>query len=118
MDHSAGDTIKIGIIGGSGLDDPKLLKDEEELHMPTQYGNPSSPLKEGKIHGVDVVLLSRHGKTHTLPPSQVNYRANIFALKEAGCTHILATTACGSLREQIQRGDFVVLDQFIDWRII
>jgi len=108
-------SIKIGIIGGSGLDDPKLLKDEEELHMPTQYGNPSSPLKEGKIHGVDVVLLSRHGKTHTLPPSQVNYRANIFALKEAGCTHILATTACGSLREQIQRGDFVVLDQFIDF---
>jgi 5'-methylthioadenosine phosphorylase len=62
-----------------------------------------------------VVILSRHGKDHTIPPSQVNNRANIYALKNIGCTHILATTACGSLREEIHRGDIVIPDQFIDF---
>jgi 5'-methylthioadenosine phosphorylase len=64
---------------------------------------------------VEVVLLARHGRAHTLPPSHVNYRANIQALKDAGCTHILATTAVGSLREEIGRGDLVIVDQFIDF---
>lgn len=106
---------KIGIIGGSGLDDPKILKTAGEIKTTTPYGEPSSPLTVGAIGGIQVVMLARHGREHTIPPTQVNYRANIQALKEQGCTHVLATTACGSLREEIRRGDFVVLDQFIDF---
>ncbi|MFW9900056.1 MAG: S-methyl-5'-thioadenosine phosphorylase [Candidatus Thorarchaeota archaeon] len=107
--------VKVGIIGGSGLDNPNILMDVREIEVDTQYGKPTSSLKLGKISDVDVVLLARHGREHTIPPTQVNYRANIQALKDQGCTHILATTACGSLREQIGRGDFVILDQFIDF---
>lgn len=107
--------IKIGLIGGSGLDNPDLLKDAQDLEVTTEYGQPSSPLKIGKINNIDVVLLARHGREHIFPPTQVNYRANIQALKNQGCTHILATTACGSLREDIQRGDLVIVDQFIDF---
>ena len=106
---------KVGIIGGSGLDDPKILKDAKEVAAETLYGKPSSSLSVGRVEGVEVVILARHGRRHTIPPTQVNYRANIRALKEQGCTHILATTACGSLRQEIVRGDFVVLDQFIDF---
>jgi 5'-methylthioadenosine phosphorylase len=107
--------VKIGIIGGSGLNNPDILQNASDYEVNTLYGRPSSPLKQGKIKDVDVVLLARHGRAHTIPPSQVNYRANIHALKTAGCTHILATTACGSLREEIGRGDLVILDQFIDY---
>jgi len=107
--------MKIGIIGGSGLDDPDIISEAEDIEMETPFGKPSSCLKTGKINGVEVVLLARHGRKHEIPPTQVNYRANIWALKEAGCTQILATTACGSLREEIGRGDFVILDQFIDF---
>lgn len=107
--------VKIGIIGGSGLDNPDILKDFKELEVSTPFGRPSSQLKEGKINNINVVLLARHGVNHTIPPTQVNYRANIYALKEAGCTHIIATTACGSLREEIERGDLIILDQFIDF---
>lgn len=106
---------KIGIIGGSGLDDPGILNDPAVIQTDTPYGKPSSELSVGKINGVDVVLLARHGKNHRLSPSQVNYRANIYALKELGATHILATTACGSLKEEIERGHFVIVDQFIDF---
>ena len=106
---------KIGIIGGSGLDDPSLFIDPVDIEVSNQWGNPSSALKVGKIAGVDVVLLSRHGREHTIPPTQVNYRANIQALKDIGCTHIFATTAVGSLREEIGRGDLIILDQFIDF---
>ncbi len=104
---------KIGIIGGSGLENPKFLRDAADLEVNTDYGN--TLLKAGIIGNNDVVLLARHGKEHTIPPSQVNYRANIQALKKIGCTHILATTACGSLRKDIGRGDLVILDQFIDF---
>ena len=107
--------IKIGIIGGSGLDDPNILKNHSEKIVDTPYGKPSSSLTIGKISSVDVVILARHGIKHEIPPTQVNYRANIYALKQEGCTHILATTACGSLREEIGRGDLVILDQFIDF---
>jgi len=107
--------VKIGIIGGSGLDNPEILKEAKDINVDTPYGKPSSPLKIGKIHGVDVVLLARHGREHTIPPTQVNYRANIQALKDQACSHIIATTACGSLREKIDRGDLVILDQFIDF---
>lgn len=107
--------VKIGIIGGSGLDDPNILKESSEIFVGTPYGQPSSKLKQGKINGVDIVLLARHGKSHTTPPTEVNFLANIHALKSQGVTHILATTACGSLREEIKRGDFVIVDQFIDF---
>ncbi len=107
--------MKIGIIGGSGLDDPKLLKNPEILNIETPYGNPSSELTCGAINGVNVAMLSRHGRGHIISPTHVNNRANIWALKETGVTHILATTACGSLKNEIERGDFVILDQFIDF---
>ncbi len=107
--------VKIGIIGGSGLDDPKILMDSKDVFADTPYGKPSSPLKIGKIGKSDVVIIARHGRDHSITPTGVNYKANIHALKERGCTHIIATTACGSLREEIKRGDFVVLDQFIDF---
>ncbi len=106
---------KIGIIGGSGLDDPKILKNTKETEIETPYGMPSSRLTEGKIEGVDVVLIARHGNKHQYPPTNVNYRANIWALKKAGCTHIIATTAVGSLKKEIERGDLVIADQFIDF---
>ena len=106
---------KIGIIGGSGLDDPDLLKQAEMVEVNTPYGKPTSPLSIGKINGIDVVLLARHGNRHQFSPTQVNYRANIHSLKEQGVSHILATTACGSLKEEIGRGHFVLLDQFIDF---
>jgi 5'-methylthioadenosine phosphorylase len=105
----------IGIIGGSGLDDPDILKDATPVKVDTPYGKPSSPLTRGRIEGIETILLARHGKNHQYSPTQVNYRANIHALKEMGATHILATTACGSLREEIQRGHFVIVDQFIDF---
>ncbi|UCG27255.1 MAG: S-methyl-5'-thioadenosine phosphorylase [Bacteroidales bacterium] len=107
--------IKVGIIGGSGLEDPDLIKNPETRVWKTPYGDPSSGLTLGVIRGIDVVLLSRHGKDHGIPPSKVNNRANIYALKDAGCTHFITTTACGSLREEIGRGDLVVPDQFIDF---
>jgi len=106
--------VKIGIIGGSGLEDPKILKDAKEVKVTTPYGKPSSPLITGKIENVEVVILSRHGKKHSIMPTNVPNQANIQALKEQECTHIIVTTACGSLKEEIKPGDFVFIDQFID----
>lgn len=106
--------VKIGIIGGSGLSNPQLLENKQEKCVNTPFGKPSDALVIGTIRGVDCVLLSRHGRGHTIMPGKVNYRANIWALKEEWCTHILVTTACGSLQEGIHPGDIVVLDQFID----
>ena len=107
--------LKIGVIGGSGLDDPGFFENSEVLDIKTEYGNPSSLLLSGKINGVKTVLLSRHGTKHQYSPTEVNNRANIKALQKAGVTHIIATTACGSLREKIDRGHLVILDQFIDF---
>src|SRR3989344_629297 len=107
--------IKIGIIGGSGLDNPEILENYKELEVDTPFGKPSSPLMIGKIKGIDVIIISRHGRKHEFPPTQVNNRANIFALKDQGCKRIIATTAVGSLKEEIKRGDFIILDQFIDF---
>lgn len=106
---------KIAIIGGSGLENPAILKNATELKVDTPFGPTSSDFKCGTINDREVAILSRHGRQHTIPPTQVNNRANIWAIREMGCSHILATTACGSLREEIGRGDFVVLDQFIDF---
>ena len=105
---------KIGIIGGSGLDDPDILKDAQEVTVQTPYGSPTSALPCGSKKGIDVVIIARHGKDHSISPTQVNFRANIWALKEQGCTHILASTAVGSLREELAPGHIVLPNQFID----
>jgi len=107
--------MKIAIIGGSGFENPEILKNPGEIEIETPFGKPSSTFKTGNIGGVEVVILSRHGRDHSIPPAQVNNRANIWAIKNLDCTNILATTACGSLREEIKRGDLVILDQFIDF---
>ncbi|MEM0465550.1 MAG: S-methyl-5'-thioadenosine phosphorylase [Candidatus Pacearchaeota archaeon] len=107
--------VKIGIIGGSGLDDPKLMNDYEEIDLETPYGKPSSKITTGRISGVPVCIISRHGKNHEIPPSLVNFRANIWALYHLGCTHIIATSAVGSLHEEIKPGNLVFPNQFIDF---
>ncbi len=106
---------KIAIIGGSGLENPNILKNPKRMEASTKYGNPSSDFITGEISGVEVAILSRHGREHTITPTGVNNRANIQAITNLGCTHILATTACGSLKEEINRGDLILLDQFIDF---
>ncbi|HJP52291.1 MAG TPA: S-methyl-5'-thioadenosine phosphorylase [Pseudomonadales bacterium] len=106
---------RVGIIGGSGLDDPQILIDAEEMNVETPYGDPSSALTCGEINGMEVRLLARHGKDHHLSPTEVNNRANVHALYQQGVSHIIATTACGSLREEIGRGHLVIVDQFIDF---
>jgi 5'-methylthioadenosine phosphorylase len=105
----------IGIIGGSGLDNPDILKDAKDSEVKNIWGAPSSPIKSGKISGKEVHIIGRHGREHTIPPTYVNNRANIQALKDLGCDCILATTAVGSLREEIDRGHLVIIDQFIDF---
>jgi 5'-methylthioadenosine phosphorylase len=107
--------MKLGIIGGSGIDNPQLIENYEEIDSNTPYGKPSSRIICGKINNIDVCILSRHGRDHEIPPSQINFRANIYALKNLGCTHILATNSVGSLKEWIKPGDIVLPDQFIDF---
>lgn len=107
--------MKVGIIGGSGLDDPKILKNARQKKVKTKYGLPSSPLTIGKIGTVDTVILARHGIKHDITPSEINYLANINALKMENCDYILATTAVGSLREEIKPGNLVFPNQFIDF---
>lgn len=106
--------IKIGIIGGTGLDNPNLLKDRVEKFVETPFGTPSDALICGKIHGVDCVMLARHDREHKINPTSINFRANLWALKEEGVNLILASTACGSLREHIHPRELVILDQGID----
>ncbi|HLC58019.1 MAG TPA: MTAP family purine nucleoside phosphorylase [Candidatus Nanoarchaeia archaeon] len=106
---------KIGVIGGSGLDDPKLLKNFKLLDVTTKYGRPSSPITAGKLGNNEVFIISRHGKAHKITPTKVNNKANIQALKGLKVNAIISTTACGSLTEDIERGDLVILDQFIDF---
>ncbi|TIH20024.1 S-methyl-5'-thioadenosine phosphorylase [Marinifilum sp. JC120] len=105
----------IGIIGGSGLDNPDILKGAKDSEVSNKWGSPSSPIKSGTIAGKEVHIIGRHGREHTIPPTYVNNRANIQALKDLGCDCILATTAVGSLREEIDRGHLVIIDQFIDF---
>lgn len=105
--------VKIGIIGGTGLDDnPDLIEKRNEKSVATAYG--TVEIIEGKIKSVDCVLLARHGRSHSVMPSNVNYRANISALKILQCTHIIATTATGSLKEEISPGSIVIPDDYID----
>ena len=104
----------IGFIGGSGVYRAEALEDAKEIDMETPWGLPSEPLVSGKIAGVDVVFLARHGAGHRLPPNAVNYRANIDAMKRAGVTDLISLSACGSFREDLSPGTFVIADQFID----
>ena len=106
--------LKIGIIGGSGMENPVFISDYSSKTVSTPYGDPSSELIIGNIADMPVAILSRHGQGHKINPTNVNYRANVWSLKEEDCTHILAVTACGSLRERIGPGHFVFPDQFID----
>lgn len=105
---------EIGIIGGTGVYDPKILKDAEEVKVYTPYGRTSEVILVGKLEGRNVAFLSRHGKKHELPPHNINSRANIWAMKELGVKRLLAPQAVGSLREDYKPGDIVICDQFID----
>ena len=107
--------VRIGIIGGSGFERSDIVSNLRTLAVDTPWGEPSALPCAGEIANIPVVMLPRHGREHCLTPTGVNYRANIDVLRRAGCTHVLATTAVGSLREEIKRGDLVILDQFIDF---
>jgi 5'-methylthioadenosine phosphorylase len=105
---------KIGIIGGSGLYALDALEDATWVDVTTPWGAPSDQLLTGSVGGVECVFLPRHGRGHRIGPSQLNYRANIDALKRLGITDLLSISAVGSLREDMAPGDFVIADQFID----
>jgi 5'-methylthioadenosine phosphorylase len=107
-------TPVIGIIGGSGLYDIPGLQDKTWRRVHTPWGEPSDELLEGNLDGVKCVFLPRHGRGHRLSPSHLNYRANIDAMKRAGCTDILSLSAVGSLKAELPPGHFVIVDQFID----
>ncbi len=105
---------EIGIIGGTGLYDPELLKNVEEVNIETPYGSPSDSITIGELENRRVAFLPRHAKKHTIRPTDVNSRANIFALKKLGVERIFAPSAVGSLKEEYKPGDIVFVDQFID----
>jgi 5'-methylthioadenosine phosphorylase len=107
--------IRIGIIGGSGLYRMKGLSNAEERSVVTPFGMPSDDVLLGKIEGVPVAFLARHGRGHVLMPSEVNYQANIFALKSLGVEQVISVSACGSLREHMHPGDVVIPDQLFDF---
>lgn len=106
---------KVGIIGGSGLGEALCGNTKGELvAVDTPFGAPSGKIIQTNWHGTDVAILNRHGEGHLIPPSKVNYRANIFALKKLGCTHVIASGAVGSLREEMAPKHLVIADQVID----
>ena len=104
----------LGIIGGSGLYQIPGIEGGRWETIISPWGVPSDQVYRGKLHGLDLVFLPRHGRGHRLGPTQLNYRANIDVMKRAGCTDLLSLSACGSLKEEFAPGDFVVVDQFID----
>ncbi len=107
-------TPKIGVIGGSGIYDIPGLTDVRWETVWTPWGAPSDALMHGRLDAVELVFLPRHGRGHPTPPSGLNFRANIDALKRVGCTEVLSLSAVGSLREDLPPGTFVIVDQFID----
>lgn len=104
----------IGVIGGSGLYEIEGLEGARWEAVETPFGAPSDEILRGTLAGVEMAFLPRHGRGHRIPPSELNYRANIDALKRLGCTEIVSLSACGSLKEEFPPGTFVVIDQFID----
>ncbi len=104
----------IGIIGGSGVYHLPGLEDLREELVSTPWGEPSDALRFGRIGATEVVFLARHGRGHVLSPSGINYRANIYALKSAGVTDIVSVSACGSFKQELAPGLFVLVDQFVD----
>jgi 5'-methylthioadenosine phosphorylase len=104
----------LGIIGGSGIYDLPGLTNVREQRIASPWGEPSAPVRIGEIAGLPVVFLSRHDKGHRLSPSDINYRANIDVLKRAGVTDLVSLSACGSFKEELPPGAFVLVDQFVD----
>jgi 5'-methylthioadenosine phosphorylase len=104
----------LGVIGGSGVYDLDALADVETLDFNTPFGKPSAPLRRGKLGATELVFVARHGAGHTLSPTEVPYRANIFAIKELGVTHLLSLSAVGSLREELPPQSLVIPEQIID----
>jgi len=112
--NSPGAPPVIGVLGGSGIYDIDGLEDRRWRRVWSPFGAPSDEIMEGVLDGQKVLFLPRHGRGHRLPPSALNYRANIDALKRAGATEILSLSAVGSLKEELPPGRFVIVDQFID----
>ncbi len=104
----------LGIIGGSGVYDIAGLDDTRWEAVKSPWGEPSDALLFGTFRGIDLVFLPRHGRGHIQSPTSINYRANIDALKRAGVTDVISVSACGSFREELAPGTFVIVDQFID----
>ena len=104
----------LGVIGGSGLYDIAGLENGRWESVETPWGAPSDALYRGRLHGIEVAFLPRHGRGHRVSPTHINYRANIDALKRIGCTDVLSLSACGSLKEALAPGAFVIVDQYID----
>src|ERR1051325_6138246 len=105
--------VKLGVIGGSGLYAMDGLEGMREIKVATPYGPPSDALVTGVLDGVPVVFLPRHGRGHRINPSEVNYRANIYALKTLGVEQIISVSACGSLRQELKPRDMVFPDRFL-----
>jgi len=104
----------LGIIGGSGIYELQGLEDAREEAIKSPWGEPSAPVRRGTMAGLPVVFLPRHDRGHRLSPSDINYRANIDVLKRAGVTDLISLSACGSFKEDLPPGTFVLVDQFID----
>jgi 5'-methylthioadenosine phosphorylase len=102
----------IGVFGGSGF--YRFLDDVEEVAVETPYGPPSARIRVGEVEGTQVAFMPRHGDEHSLPPHRVNYRANVWAMRQVGARRILGPTACGSLKPELEPGTFVICDQFVD----
>ncbi len=109
------DPVRIGVIGGSGLYEMPELTEVEEHTITTPFGAPSDAIRVGTLAGARVAFLARHGRGHVLTPSEVPYRANIYALKTLGVERVIAVSACGSLREAMAPGHIVIPDQLVDW---
>jgi len=104
----------LGVIGGSGIYDLPGLEHVREARIASPWGEPSAPLRIGEVAGLPVVFLSRHDRGHRLSPSDINYRANVDVLKRAGVTDLVSLSACGSFKEELTPGTFVLIDQFVD----
>ncbi len=109
-----GEPVRIGVLGGSGLYGMAGLKNTKWRKVSTPWGDPSDELLFGNLDGAELVFLPRHGRGHVHSPSEVNYRANIDALKRVGCHDVISVSACGSFKEHLPPGHFVIVDQFID----